>query len=168
MLLSTLLFLPALIAQAPVQAPSTLLEVSPGIYVLKGIPTPGTYAEVKRLRIKHVLDLRRDGDSQPEPDAETEALADVGADYTRYAISRTPPGGDLDFLRQILRGMPRGERVLIHCTDGNRAGAAVCPWLVLDRGMKLDEAIKVCRQGGMVYPETEAAVRKYLGAHGKT
>ena len=168
MLPSTLFLLPALIVQAPVQGPSTLLEVSPGVYVLKGVPTAGTYADVKRLRIKHVIDLRRDGDALPEPEAETAALGEVGADYMRYAITRNPPAGDLDFLRGILSGLPRNERVLIHCTDGNRAGAAVCPWLVLDRGMKLEEAVKVCRQGGMVYPETEAAVRKYLAAHGRT
>lgn len=168
MLLSTLFLLPALMAQAPVQAAPTILEVSPGVFILKGSPTDRTYADIKRMHIKHVIDLRREGDSEPDPDVETAALGEVLADYTRYAITRNPPAGDLDFLRQILRGLPYGERVLIHCTDGNRAGAAVCPWLVLDRGMKLEEAIKVCRQGGMVYPETEAAVRKYLGAHGKT
>ena len=165
MLPFTLLLLPALVLQAPAPAPPVIVEVGHGVFILKGLPTEETYRDLKRRHIAQVIDVRRDGDGLPAPDAENAALQELGIAYTRYAITRTPPPGDLDFLRDLLKGLPRGDRILIHCTDGNRAGAALCPWLVLDKGMKLEEAITVCRQGGMVYPETEAAVRQYLRAH---
>ena len=167
MLPTLLLIVPALVAQAPVPPGPEVVEVIRGVFILKGAPTAATYAQLKGMRITQVIDLRREGDSLPEPDAEGMALQEIGVAYSRYAITRTPPAGDLDFLRELLRGLPRGARVLVHCTDGNRAGAALCPWLVLDRGMKLEEALGSCRQAGMVFPETEAAVRKYLGDHGK-
>ena len=168
MLPFTLLMLPALVFQATEPAQPAIVEAGHGVFILKGAPTAETYRELKRMHIAQVLDLRRDGDGLPPPDVENAALQELGIAYTRYAITRTPPAGDLDFLRDILKNLPRGDRILVHCTDGNRAGAALCPWLVLDRGMKLEEAVKVCRQGGMTFPETEAAVRQYLGSHGKT
>jgi len=167
MLHFSLLLVPALVAQVLVAPAPEMVEVSRGVFVLKGAPTAATFAALKHLRITQVLDVRREGDSPPEPEAEGAALQQLGVAYTRYAITRTPPAGDLDFLREILRGIPHGDRILIHCTDGNRAGAALCPWLVLDRGMKVEEALQACRQGGMVRPETEASVRSYLAAHGK-
>ena len=168
MLQFSLLLVPALVAQVLVAPAPDMVEVSRGVFVLKGAPTAATFADLKHLHITQVIDVRREGDSLPDSEVENRTLQELGVAYTRYAITRTPPAADLDFLREILQGIPRGERILIHCTDGNRAGAALCPWLVLDRGMKLDEALNNCRQGGMVFPETEAAVRKYLAAHGKS
>ena len=168
MLPSIFLLIPALVAQAPVSPGPEMVEVIRGVYILKGAPTAATYPELKARHITQVIDVRREGDSLPDPEAEGKILQELGVSYTRYAISRTPPAADLDFLRELFRGVPRGEWILIHCTDGNRAGAALCPWLVLDRGMKLEEALLNCRKGGMVFPETEAAVRKYLAAHGKS
>lgn len=168
MLPSLLVLVPALVAQAPVPPGPEMVEAARGVYILKGAPTAGTFAELKSRHISQVIDVRREGDSLPDPEVEGRTLQEMGVAYTRYAISRTPPAGDLDFLREILQGVPRGERILIHCTDGNRAGAALCPWLVLDRGMKAEEALQACRKGGMVVPETEAVVRKYLAAHGKS
>jgi len=164
----TLLLIPALVAQAPVPPGPEMVEATRGVFILKGAPTAATFADLKPRHITQVIDVRREGDSLPDQEVENRTLTELGVAYTRYAITRTPPAGDLDFLREILRGIPKGERILIHCTDGNRAGAALCPWLVLDRGMKTDEALRTCRQGGMVFPETEAAVRKYLAAHGKS
>ena len=163
---ATLLLLPALLVQAP--APATMLEVSPGIFILKGVPTAETFAEIKRARITHVIDFRRDGEHGEETHVESADLRNVGASYLRYSISVTPPAADFSFIREILGGFPRGSRILIHCADGNRAAAGVCPWLVLDKGMGLEKALQVCRQAGMVRPETEASVRKYLASQGKS
>ena len=168
MLQFSLLLVPALVGHVLVAPAPDMVEVSRGVFILKGAPTAETFASLKRLRITQVIDVRRDGDSLPEPEAEGAALQQLGVAYTRYAITRTPPAGDLDFLRDILKAVPHGDRILIHCTDGNRAGAALCPWLVLDRGMKVEDALQACRQGGMVRPETEATVRSYLAAHGKS
>jgi hypothetical protein len=94
-------------------------------------------------------------------------MQDLGVQYTRYSVGKVPPPGDFDFLRTFLNGLPRGAKVLIHCSNGNRAAAVVCPWLVLDKGVPLEVAVKVAKSAGLQLPETEGAVRSYLGSKGK-
>ncbi|GLH69218.1 hypothetical protein GETHPA_07510 [Geothrix rubra] len=162
------LLLPALIVQAPQSAIPGAVEVRPGVFVLKGLPNDTICAAIKKQHITHVIDLRRD--TEPNLDCESEAsrMSDLGVSYLRYAISAAPPNGDFEFLRAIIRDLPKGSKVLVHCSNGNRAAAAVCPWLVLDRGMSVDEAIALSRQAGLKLPETEAALRRYLSSKGRT
>jgi len=91
----------------------------------------------------------------------------MGIQYLRYAVSKTPPAGDFDFLREFIRDLPRGSKVLLHCSDGNRAAAVVCPWLVLDKGLPVEEALRIAKNAGLQLPETESAVRKYLTSKGR-
>jgi protein-tyrosine phosphatase len=162
------LLLPALIVQAPQSAIPGAVEVRPSVFVLKGLPNNATCEAMKKQHITHVIDLRRD--TEPNLDCESEAsrLSDFGVQYLRYAITAAPPAGDFDFLRAIIRDLPKGSKVVVHCSNGNRAAAAVCPWLVLDKGMPVEEAITLSKQAGLKLPETEAAVRKYLGSKGRT
>jgi hypothetical protein len=55
--------------------------------------------------------------------------------------------------------------VIFHCNNGNRAAAAVCPWLVLDKGVPYPEAIRIAKSAGLQMPETEEAVRRYVNTH---
>jgi len=176
----SLLLVPALLLQDPqVPAPAVpnppppaaseaapaMVDLGHGLHVLLGVPTAATFAEIKRLRITQVIDFR--GDAELGGTDENAALTAVGASYMRYALSRTPPPGDFAFVRELLGGFPYGARVLLHCANGNRAAAAACAWLVLDKGMHLEDAIKVCRDAGMRNPDTEAALRRYLGTAAK-
>jgi protein tyrosine phosphatase (PTP) superfamily phosphohydrolase (DUF442 family) len=157
------LLLPALVLQAQESAIPGTVEVRPGVFVHRGVPDEGTFIAIKKQKVTHVIDLRRDGEHGLNCEAEASRLQDMGVQYIRYAITRTPPAGDFDFLRSFLRELPRGSKVLIHCNDGNRASAVVCTWLVLDKGMPLEEAIKLSRMAGLQFPETEQALRRYLG-----
>jgi protein tyrosine phosphatase (PTP) superfamily phosphohydrolase (DUF442 family) len=162
-----LLLLPALMLQAQDSAIPGAVEVRPGIFVLRGVPDQETYAAIKRSHITHVIDLRRDGEPNLNCELESSRMQDLGIQYLRYAIGRTPPTGDFDFLRSILRDLPRGAKVLLHCGDGNRAAAVVCPWLVLDKGMPVEEALRIAKGAGLQLPETEQAVRHYIGSKGR-
>jgi protein tyrosine phosphatase (PTP) superfamily phosphohydrolase (DUF442 family) len=159
-----LFLLPALVLQAQESAIPSAVEVRPGVFVLRGIPGEETFAAIKKQRITHVVDLRRDGEPNLTCEAEASRLQDMGVQYLRYAVAKAPPPGDFDFLRGFLSQLPRGSKVLLHCGDGNRAAAVVCPWLVLDKGMPLEEALRIAKGAGLQLPETEAAVRKYIGA----
>lgn len=158
----TLIFVPALMAQAP-EAP-TIVDLGHGVQVLKGAPTATLVEEIKRLHISQVIDFRDDAEFGSTNVGS--AATGAGAAYMRYALNRTPPAGDFEFIREILSGL-RGARVLLLCRDGNRAAAAACPWLVLDKGMHLEDALKLCRQAGLRLPETEEAVRRYIGTQAK-
>ena len=162
-----LFLLPALVLQAQDGAVPSAMEVRPGIFVLKGTLVGETYAAIKSHKITHVVDLRRDGEPSLDCELESSRLADMGVQYMRYAITKSPPPGDFDFLRTFLKALPRGAKVLIHCNDGNRAAAVVCPWLVLDKGVPLEEAMRITRSAGLRFPETEQALRRYLSSKGK-
>jgi protein tyrosine phosphatase (PTP) superfamily phosphohydrolase (DUF442 family) len=161
------LLLPALVLQAQDSAIPGAREVRPGIFVLRGIPDDGTCAAMKRQHITHVIDLRRDGEANLNCEAEASRMQDMGIQYVRYAVSKTPPAGDFDFLRAFLRDLPKGSKVLVHCGDGNRAAAMVCPWLVLDKGIPVEEALRIAKTAGLQLPETENAVRMYLTSRGR-
>lgn len=165
MLRPSLLILPVLMASAtPSPEP---IHVKGGVYVLRGVPDASTYQDLKVHRFTHVLDLRQDGEDPHQMAEESAALADLGIHYLRYAINVAPPASDFDFLRQILRTLPSGARVLVHCGDGNRASAAVCVHLVLDLGVKVEKATALAHEGGLNHPDTEKALAAYLAARAR-
>ncbi|WP_306591946.1 hypothetical protein [Geothrix sp. 21YS21S-4] len=163
----SLLLLPVLALQAQDAPAPGAVEVRPGIFVLAAAPAEGISQALKRYRFTHVLDLRRDEEPGADCQAEAARLQELGIQYQRYALGKAPPDGDFDFVRALLRDLPRGARILIHCSNGNRAAAVVCPWLVLDRGMPLTEALRVAGEAGLKLPETQEAVRRYLRKHGQ-
>ena len=156
------LLLPALVLQAQDSAIPGAREVRPGIFVLRGVPDEGTCVAIKKQHITHVIDLRRDGEPSLNCESEASRMQDMGVQYVRYAVSKAPPAGDFDFLREFLRDLPKGSRVLLHCSDGNRAAAVVCPWLVLDKGLPIEKALQMAKDAGLQLAETENAVRKYI------
>jgi protein tyrosine phosphatase (PTP) superfamily phosphohydrolase (DUF442 family) len=159
----TLFLLPALVLQAQDSAVPGAVEVRPGIFVLRGAPNEETCAAIKKQGITRVVDLRRDGEPNLNCQLESVRMQEIGVQYLRYAVGKTPPAGDFDFLRSLLKDLPKGTKVLIHCGNGNRAAAMVCPWLVLDKGLPLEEAIRISKAAGLQLPETEEAVRRYIG-----
>lgn len=164
-----LLILPALVAQAPSPdaANPPLVEAKSGVFILRGSPGPGTFATLKAMKFGTVIDLRRDGEGGGSAELEQSQLAALGITYIRYTVAPAIPPADLDFLRQLIRDSAKGSRVLVHCDDGNRASAAVCAWLVLDKGMNREEALKRAHEGGLRMPATEAALGRYLEGKGK-
>jgi protein tyrosine phosphatase (PTP) superfamily phosphohydrolase (DUF442 family) len=161
------LLLPALVLQAGESAIPNAVEVRSGVFVLRGAPNLATCDAMKKERITHVNDLRRDEEPNLDCESESSRLQDLGIHYQRYAITKTPPAADFDFLRALLRDLPKGSKVVVHCNNGNRAAAAVCPWLVLDKGMPVAEAMRVAAEAGLKLPETQEAVRRYLAKMGR-
>ena len=156
------LLLPALVLQAEESAIPNAVEVRFGVFVLRGLPNDSTCAAIKKQHITHVIDLRRDGEPDLDCQSEASKLQEMGVNYLRYAVKKIPLADDLDFIRGILRDLPKGSRVLLHCNNGNRAAAVVTPWLVLDKKMPFEEAMRVAKLAGLQFTDTEDAVRRYI------
>ncbi|HEX9082420.1 MAG TPA: hypothetical protein VF768_09075 [Holophagaceae bacterium] len=167
-MLPYLLLLPALVVQAPESAIPGAIEVSRGVFVLKGTPHEGLCTILKKEHVVRVIDLRRDDEPNLDCESEGSRLQELGIQYIRFTVGRVPSAADFDFLRTLLKDLPRGAHLLIHCSNGNRAAAAVCPWLVLDKGMKVEEAIALAREAGLKAQDTEAAVRKYIASQSRS
>lgn len=156
------LCVPALVLQAQSSLVPGAVEIRSNVFVLRGLPNEDTCAALKRHKFTHVIDLRQDGEANLNCEDEASRVQEAGLSYLRYAISKAPPAGDFDFLRTLIRDLPKGSRVLIHCSNGNRAAAAICPWLVLDRGVAVEEALNLARKAGLQLQETEMALRAYF------
>jgi len=157
-----LLLIPAILVAAPNPGISGAMEVRPGIFVLRGPMTPEVIEAMKAAKINYVVNLREDGEAGFDSQGECSALSETGIIYCRVALGRAPSKDDFDLFRMVLKELPGGSRVLIHCADGNRAAAATCAWMILDSKMGTDEAITMARQAGMARQETEKALRRYL------
>ncbi len=160
------LLLPALVVVAPDAGIPGAVEVRSGVFVLRGAPNEETCVAMKNQHITHVIDLRRDGDPNLNTEWESSRLQGLNIQYMRYAISTRPPADDFDFLRHFLKELPKGARVMLHCGDGNRAAAVACAWLVMDKGMPLEEAMRISKNAGLQRTETEEAVRRYVSQKG--
>ncbi len=162
-----LFVLPALVLFATDGAIPEAVEVRPGVFVHKGGATAGLYLALKRQHITHVLDLRSDDEIAPGSAFRITDLQEMKIQYMRYATAKIPPVVDLDFIRALLKEFPKGARLVVTCNNGNRAAAAICPWLVLDQGMPVEEAVEAGHRAGLRAPETEEAIRAYLKTHNK-
>lgn len=157
-----LLLMPALIMAAPSPGISGAMEVRPGTFVLNGPMTPAVIEAMKAAKITHVVNLREDGEQGFDPNVDCAAMSETGISYCRVALGRVPTKDDFDLFRMVRRDMPVDSRVLIYCSNGNRAAAVTCAWMVLDANVGTEEAIALVRLAGLVRPETEKALRKYL------
>ncbi len=138
------------------------LELRRGTFVLKGIPGPTHIEAMKAARVTHVICICRDGDAGFEPDHESKALADAGILFCRVSLKRAPTGDDFEMFRMVRNSLPPDARVLVHCTDGNRAAAVVVAWLAVEKRIKPGEVMAVARTAGVVHKETENALKAYL------
>jgi rhodanese-related sulfurtransferase len=163
--LPLLLVLSAVVLSASELAIPGAVEMKPGLFILKGGATPLVYPALKCQHITHLLDLRQDGEIAPGSAFQMTMLQEMKVHFMRYSTDRAPSRADLDFIRALLNHFPKGSRIVVVCNNGNRAAGVVCPWLVLDQGLPLEEALAASRLAGLQVPETEAAVRGYLEAY---
>ena len=56
--------------------------------------------------------------------------------------------------------------MFIHCGSGNRVGAALLPWLVLDNGLSQDAALQMAHAMGLRDPELTKRALEYIRSYG--
>ncbi len=122
-------------------------EPLPGI-VTGGQPSAEHLAALKRAGCDVVLDLREP--MEPRPYRTPDTVRAAGLEYVNIPfgqgeISDTTFEAALRTVRQ-LGGQ---KRVLVHCSSGNRVGAALIPYLILDKGFEEEDAINEAMRIGM-------------------
>src|SRR6266540_408750 len=107
-------------------------EPVPGL-VTGGQPTLEHLRAFKRAGGQAVLDIRDPMESQPfrTPDDVTAA----GLEYAR--------------VRAAVQGAVGKEALLFYCNSGNRVGATLIPYLMLDQGMDETAAVELAMQCGL-------------------
>ena len=119
--------------------------VAPGIY-RGAAPTAKGLAELKKLGVAHVVDLRIERKGQDE---EAAAAKRLGLERTRIRMGREAPTKAqvkefMDIIRQA-----KAKPVFIHCQHGaDRTGAMVGIYRAVDCGWKFDDIWKEMRRYG--------------------
>jgi len=114
-------------------------EPLPGI-VTGGQPTAEHLAALKRAGCDVVLDIREP--MEPRPYRTPDAVRAAGLEYVNIPFGQ----GDIkdatfEAALRTVRQLGGRKRVLVHCSSGNRVGAALIPYLMLDQGFEEEDAI---------------------------
>ena len=125
-----------------------------------GQPSAANLGALARAGFTKVLDLRTSEEARgfDEPAA-------MHAAKLRYVPIPVTPASltDSTFSAFILAmNHAGGKRVFVHCASGNRVGALMIPWLVLERDWDIERAVATAKAGGLKSPELETMARQYV------
>lgn len=125
-------------------------EPLPGL-VTGGQPTEAQLEAFRAAGGEIVLDIRRP--QEPRPLDEVAVMQRLGLEYVVVPVSAaTLSDATLERILDILR-TAQGRAALFHCASGNRVGAALIPYLVLDQAMDEEEAVRRAIRVGLTSPE---------------
>jgi uncharacterized protein (TIGR01244 family) len=134
------------------------------IYV-GGQPGKEDFAELKKLGIKTILNLRGPG----ETDLDEQALAEQhGIRYVHLPFQKPEELTDaiFDQARKLLRDA-QARPILVHCGSANRAAAVWLPYRVLDEGVPYEQAVQEAREIGLRSADYEKRAKDYITRHSK-
>lgn len=156
--------IPICIAAAQAAAIPGALEVRRGNFILRAVPDAACVEALKQEHVSHVISICRDGDAGFDANGENRIMADAGIVFSRVGLKRAPTADDFELFRMVRNSLPGNARVVVHCTDGNRAAVVMVAWLAAEGLVKREEALDLAKKSGMVHPETEQALVAYLKA----
>lgn len=125
-----------------------------------GQPDSAHLGALAKAGFTTVLDLR--AADEPRGFDEASAMRAAGLHYVELPIT---PATLVDSTFDAFRtAMAKGgaDGVFVHCASGNRVGAAMIPWLVLDRGWGVERAVSTARLGGLKSAALEAKALDYV------
>jgi len=122
-------------------------------------PTPEGFAELKRIGVKTVIDLRALHSDQYK-------LQGTGLQYVRiYCKAWHPEDEDVVKFLQVVRD-PKNQPVFVHCQHGaDRTGMMVAAYRVVEQGWSVEDAAKELDRFGFHTIWTDIA--KYLKSFSK-
>ena len=122
-------------------------EPLPG-FVTGGQPQPLHLAALKAAGCEVVLDCR--DPMEPRPMREPEEVGATGLDYICIPVGHSGVSDEtFAKLRATVQQLVGKRKALFHCASGNRCGAALIPYLILDQGFEEEDAINEAMRMGM-------------------
>lgn len=122
-------------------------EPRPGL-VTGGQPAEAHVAALKAAGCRVVLDIR--DPMEPRPFREAESVRAAGLEYVNVPVGHGAVS-DATFtrVRETVKDLlDRGQAVFFHCGSGNRVGATLIPYLMLDKKMDEEAAVALAMRVG--------------------
>lgn len=121
-------------------------EPLPGV-VTGGQPQVSHVKALKAAGCELVLDLRDPMEPQPFG---PEAVRALGMEYVNVPVSGATHTDDtLARIRAAVQSTAGKRRMFLYCNSGNRVGATLIPYLMLDAGMDEETAVETAMKVGM-------------------
>lgn len=134
-------------------------ETLPGV-ITAGQPSEADIARLAESGVRTVIDLRAPNEQRGFD--EPAVVASAGMTYRNIPVSPPAVGpGEFDELRKLLADENR-QPVLIHCGSGNRVGALLIPYLMMDKLHSSDEALQIARKVGLRSDDLARAALDYV------
>ena len=129
--------------------------------VTGGQPAPEHLAALKRAGCAVVIDLREA--MEPRPFKTPDALVQAGLEYRHIpvghgAVSDTTFTRLLDAVRELAGKRP----AFVHCSSGNRVGAALLPYFMLEQGLEEEDAMAQAIRVGLRSAELMEQALEYV------
>lgn len=127
--------------------------------VASGQPTAGHLKRLAEAGYRTVLDLRASDENRGFDEATV--VREAGMKYVNLPLEAKPEAftdGAFDQARDLL-GDTKNRPMLLHCGTASRVGTLVVPYLILDEGKSLEEAMNVA--SGIGSPNRELIRRAF-------
>ena len=127
--------------------------------ILAGQFAQDDIAEIKRAKVKRVINLRTEGEISWDYRA---ALKQEGLELIEIPFRAPETLNDEVFgkIRKLLKNQK--EPTLLHCGSANRVGGVWLPFRVLDQGVDLETAIKEAEKVGLRTPFIKQKAIDYI------
>lgn len=139
---------------------SNVYELAAG-FVTGGQPQVAHLAALKKAGCQVLLDLREAMEERPYqvPDAVTAA----GLEYINVPVGHGAQSDEtFTKVRDQVKALVGKRAAFCCCNSGNRVGAAMLPYLMLDRGLDEEEATMVAMKIGMRNAELMESALEYV------
>lgn len=121
-------------------------EPVPGL-VTGGQPKSPHLTALKQAGCELVVDCR--DPMEPRPIAEPEEAARAGLEYVVIPVGHTRGEDEtLRRIREVLQASVGKRKVFYHCASGNRVGASLIPYLMLDQEFSEEDAVTTAMRAG--------------------
>jgi protein tyrosine phosphatase (PTP) superfamily phosphohydrolase (DUF442 family) len=142
--------------------------VQDGDTFIAGTPTREGLTQMKSRGVTAVIDFR---DTPEEVAAEKAVAAELGLDYVNIPMRPDEITQEMATLLMEQMSRHKHEKVLLHCSGGNRAAAMYGVYLGFSGKYSTEDAIRRAKQTGLRNPKTESQLKARLAekdqaAHG--
>lgn len=139
-------------------------EPLPGL-VTGGQPQSVHFAALRAAGCEVVLDVR--DPMEPRPMREPDDARAAGLEYLCVPVGHSGVSDDtFTKIRQTVKDLVGKRKALFHCGSGNRVGAALIPYLILDQGFEEEDAVVEAMRIGMRNAGLMEEALNYVRRHG--
>jgi len=130
--------------------------------VTGGQPGIGHFTALREAGCDAVIDTR--DPMEPQPIDPSEAAQNAHLTYINIPVPHSNPDDAVfERIRSTLRGLHgKGQQVFVYCNSGNRVGAALIPYFMLELRLRREQATAQAMQIGLRSAELLEAALAYV------